>query len=60
MSLKNCSMDELQEMADAAFSEYYRLAVAPCGTQPKKSELRKLQKATDKYEEIREEIVSRL
>lgn len=60
MSLKNRSMDELREMSKVAYSEYYRLAVVPCGTQPKKSELRKLQKATDKYEEIREEIESRL
>ena len=60
MSLKNRSMDELREMANAAYSEYYRLAVVPCGTQPKKSELRKLEMATDKYEEIREEIESRL
>lgn len=60
MSLKNYSMDELREMANVAFSEYYRLAVVPCGTQPKKSELRKLQKATDKYEQIRDEIESRL
>lgn len=50
------TMEELEEMSKIAWSEYYRLATIPCGGQPTKAELDQLQKATDKYEKIREEI----
>ena len=52
----NYTMEELEEMSKTAFSEYYRLATIPCGSQPTKAELDQLQKATEKYEKIREEI----
>jgi hypothetical protein len=54
------SMEQLQRMSNEAFSQYYKLATSPCGTPPKKSELNRLQKATDNYEEIRIEIAKRL
>ena len=56
----NYSIEELEEMSKTAFSEYYRLATIPSGKQPDKSELNRLQKATEKYESIREEIERRL
>lgn len=56
----NYSMEELKEMNKTAFSEYYKLATIPCGRQPEKSELDRLQKATDKYEAIREETEKRI
>lgn len=56
----NYSIEELEEMSKTAFSEYYRLATIPSGKQPDKSELDQLQKATEKYESIREEIERRL
>lgn len=54
------NIKELERMAKVAFSEYYKLATIPCGSQPPKSEFNRLQKATDAYEEIREEIVKRI
>lgn len=56
----NYSMEELEKMSKAAFSEYYRLATIPCAEQPAKSELDRLQKAEDEYEAIREEMEKRL
>lgn len=56
----NYSMEELEEMSKAAFSEYYKFAIIPCAGQPEQSELGQLQKAADKYEEIREEMEKRL
>ena len=56
----NYSMEQLEEMSKTAFSEYYKLATIPCAAQPDKSELDRLQKAEDKYEEIREEMEKRL
>lgn len=53
------SMEALKKMADAAFSEYYKLAVTPC-TNPTKADLAPLERATAKYEAIREEIERRL
>ena len=50
------SIEELEELSKTAFSEYYRLATIPCGNQPDKSKLDQLQKTTEKYESIREEI----
>ena len=53
------SIEALEEMSKAAFSEYYKLAVKPC-TNPTKADLAPLEKATAKYETIREEIERRL
>lgn len=56
----NYNMEELAEISKTTFSEYYKLATVPCACQPPKSELDRLQKASDEYEEIREEIAKRL
>ena len=56
----NYNIEELEEMSKIAFSEYYRLATIPCCGQPTKAELDQLQKATEKYEKIREEMARRL
>lgn len=49
---------ELSKMAQAAFSEYYRLAVKPC-TNPSKADLEPLERATERYEAIRAELEKR-
>ena len=52
-------IEELTEESRIAFSEYYKLAIKPC-TNPSKSDLEQLNKATERYEAIREELENEL
>lgn len=56
----NYSMVQLEEMSKTAFSEYYKLAISFCPYPLENPILNQLQKAMDKYEEIRAEIEKRL
>lgn len=54
--------ETLLEMLDAAFSDYYKRATRPCGDGDKflsSPEARELERATERYEAICEELVRR-
>lgn len=53
------STEELQKMRETSYSEYYKLATAPC-VKPSKRDLKSLEIATEKYEAICNEIQKRV
>ena len=54
------SNEELIQLHDKAFSKYYRLATRPCGNWHKGMKFTELEKATNRLNEITEEVERRL